>query len=86
MQKWEEETLTLLLVFLVNALGARGRTEGINVCPVTRRNVLRSECGSILGRKNVDALGPGKSHFLFVYYNRIVCGGENNNSQVNSSN
>lgn len=31
---------------------------------VARRNVLISDYGIILGRKNVDGLGPGKSHFL----------------------
>lgn len=55
------------------------------MCFVTRRKVLRSKCGTILGRKNVDA-ALIFFFFFFAYPNRLVCGGENNNSYINSAN
>jgi hypothetical protein len=57
-----------------------GRTGGISVCSLTRREVLSFEYDTILGR-NVDRQGPGRPHNpLFAYYNRLVCSCESVNN------
>lgn len=38
------------------------------MCPVTRRDMFRSECGKILGRNGMDELDLGRSHVLFACY------------------